>query len=64
MASKETGRGNNKLEYNTITEQGKELIDPEETKEHIAKYFENLCKAKPGTSEYEESTKNIITAIK
>ena len=57
-------RSNNEFEYNTITEEGKELTDPEETKEHIAKYFENLYQARPGTPEYEESTKNIITAMK
>ena len=35
-------RSYNELEYNTITEEGKELTEPEETKEHISKYFENL----------------------
>ena len=57
-------RGNNELEYNTITEEGKEITNPEETKEHIETYFENLCQARPGTQEYEESTRMITVTMK
>ena len=32
--------GNHELEYNTITEEGKEVTNPGETREHIANYFE------------------------
>ena len=48
MANKKTNQGNNELEYNTITEEGKEITNPEETKQHIATYFENLHQARLG----------------
>ena len=62
--ARKQARGNNELEYNTIAEEDKEIINPEETKEHIATYFENLYQAKPGTQEYEESTRMITATIK
>ena len=54
--ARRAARRNYGLENNTITEEGKELTDPEETKEHIAMYFENLYQARPGTTEYQAST--------
>ena len=51
------------MEYN-ITEDGREITDPQETKEHIANYFEDLYQARPGTSEYEESTRHITETMK
>ena len=62
--ARRAARSNNELEYNTITEEGKELTDPEETKEHIAKYFENLYQARPGTTEYQASTEMITKTMK
>ena len=62
--ARRAARSNNELEYNTITEEGKELTDPEEIKEHIAKYFENLYQARPGTTEYQASTEMITKTMK
>ena len=62
--ARKQAKGNNELEYNTIAEEDKEIINPEETKEHIATYFENLYQAKPGTQEYEESTRMITATMK
>ena len=39
-------KGCNSIDYNTITEEGKNLTDPEETKQYIAGYFENLYQAR------------------
>ena len=33
--ARRAARSNNELEYNTITDKGKEQTEPEETKEHI-----------------------------
>ena len=41
-------------DYNTITEEGKELTDPDETKEYIATYYENLYQAREGLQQYEK----------
>ena len=49
----------NTLEYNTVTEDGKEITDPIETKEHIVNYFEELYQAREGTEEYKEWTEQI-----
>ena len=47
------------LDYNTITEEGRVLTEPEEMREYIAEYFENLYQARPSTPTYEEWTKKI-----
>ena len=39
----------NELEYNTITEDDRIITDPQETKDHIANYFEELYQARQGT---------------
>ena len=49
-------KGCNSIDYNTITEEGKNLTDPEETKQYIAGYFENLYQAREGTEEYRDWT--------
>ena len=36
----------NGLEYTTYTEEGEQIKDPPETKEHIANYFEDLYQAR------------------
>ena len=46
-------------DYNTYTEEGKLIINPEETKGHIANYFEELYQAREGTENYSEWTKKI-----
>ena len=52
-------RGCKSLDYNTVTEDGKQITDPIETKEHIANYFEELYQAREGTEEYKEWTEQI-----
>ena len=51
--------GCNGLEYDTINEEGRRITDPQETKHHIADYFEDLYQAREGTEEYNEWTKEI-----
>ncbi len=51
------------LEYNTITEEGRVLTEPDETREYIANYFENLYQARPSTPAYEEWTNKIIEKV-
>ena len=63
LQARRQAKGNNEIEY-TITKEGKEIINPEETKEHIATYFENLYQARPGTQEYEESIRMITATMK
>ena len=62
--ARKRARTNNEIEYNMITEDGREITDPQKTKEHIANYFEDLYQARPGTPEYEESTKHITDTMK
>ena len=40
--------------YDTITEEGTKLTNPEEAKEYIAQYYEQLYQAREGTIEYQE----------
>ena len=47
------------LDYNTYTEEGKLITNPEETKDHIANYFEELYQAREGTENYADWTKKI-----
>ena len=51
------------LEYNTYTEEGIQITDPEQTKEHIASYFEESYQAREGTAEYSEWTNRIKTCV-
>ena len=51
--------GNTQTNYDTITEEGVVLKTPEETKEHIANYFENLYQAREGKPQYDEWTRKI-----
>ena len=45
--------------YDTITETGEALIEPDETKNYIAEYFEELYQARPAKPEYTASTQSI-----
>ena len=45
--------------FETLTEEGQKIEDPDEAKEHIAHYFENLYQARPGKPEYKAWTDKI-----
>ena len=51
-------------DYDTITEEGKTLTEPEETKEYVASFYENLYQAREGTKEYEQWTEHISKTVK
>ena len=50
--------------YDTITEEGTNLTNPEEAKEYIAQYYEQLYQAREGTIEYQEWTEEIKNKVK
>ena len=52
--------GNNQTNYDTITEERNVIKSESETKQYIAKYFEELYKAREGKAEYAEWTDKII----
>ena len=56
-------KGQNKLEYDLITEEGSKIINPEEPKEYITTYFENLFQARPGTEENQKWTEEITNKV-
>ena len=58
-AARKRANGCQDLDYNTYTEEGKLITNPEETKDHIANYFEELYQAREGTENYSEWTKKI-----
>ena len=51
-------------EYDTITEEGVTLTKPEEAKEYIANFYENLYQAREGCDEYKIWTEKIINTVK
>ena len=51
-------------QYDTITEDGKILQGPNETKEYIANFFEDLYQARPAKDEYKEDTSRIEQEVK
>ena len=57
------GKGDHEM-YDTLTEEGKPIENPEEAKEHIVQYFENLYQARPGKPEYEAWTQKIERTVK
>ena len=61
--TKKRTRTDNNLAYETITEEGTTITDPQKTKEHIADYFEDLYQARPGTPEYETWTNHIEKTV-
>ena len=61
--TKKRTRTDNNLAYETITEEGTSLTDPQKTKEHIADYFEDLYQARPGTPVYETWTNHIEKTV-
>ena len=61
--TKKRTRTDNNLAYETITEEGTIITDPQKTKEHIADYFEDLYQARPGTPEYETWTNHIEKTV-
>ena len=50
-------------DYDLITEEGIPVTNPEESKEYIANFYENLYKAREGTPEYEEWTNHIKNKV-
>ena len=50
--------------YNTITEEGKQIENAAEAKEHIANYFENLYQARPGKPQYAQWTERITNTVR
>ena len=62
--ARKRSKGCKTLEYNTYTEDGTPISDPQETKEHIANYFEQLYQAREGTTEYTEWTNKITKYVK
>ena len=51
----------NQYEYDLITENDREVQEPDETKEYIAEYYENLYQAREGKDKYKKWTKSIQT---
>ena len=50
--------------YDTITEDGKLIEDPQEAKNYIADYYENLYQAREGKPEYQKWTEKIENRVK
>ena len=50
--------------YDTITEEGRKITDPQETKDYIAGNYEQLCQAREGTQEYEKWTNHIKHTVR
>ena len=61
--ARKKAKGCNGLEYTTYTEEGEQIKDPTETKEHIAKYFEDLYQAREGKAEYQIWTEKITKHV-
>ena len=49
--------------YDLIAEDGEKITEPETSKEYIASFYEQLYKAREGTSEYERWTDHIKSKI-
>ena len=50
-------------DYDTITEEGKTLTDPGETKDYITDFYENLYQAREGTEGYDKWTEHINETV-
>ena len=50
-------------EYTTKDEEGRPIINPTESKEHIANYFEDLYQAREGDKSHENWTKHIDKTV-
>ena len=50
--------------YDTIKENGQKIEGAEETKEHIAQYYEDLYQARPSKEEYKEISKQIENRVR
>ena len=60
----EVERNRHKDIYDTITETGEVMNDPEKTKEYIADYFEELYQARPAKPENQKQSETIIREVK
>ena len=50
-------------DHDLITEEGKQIKEPEKSKEYIANYYENLYRAREGTDEYKTWTDHIKNTV-
>ena len=50
--------------YDTITKDGRKITNPQETKDYIAGYYEQLYQAREGTQEYEKWTNHIKHTVR
>ena len=55
--------GKSEDDYDVITEDDTVITDPEEAKEYIAQYYENLYQAREGTEKYKEWTEKIKRTV-
>ena len=62
--ARKKAKGCRELDYNTYSEEGTLIEDPEKTKDHIANYFEQLYQAREGTAPYAEWTNKIKTQVR
>ena len=53
----------NSIPYQLITEEDKTIEDPTEAKKYIANYFQELYKARDGTTEYQHWTDHITDTV-
>ena len=56
-------KGNPNYDNQIVTENDRTIRDPNEIKEHIADYYENLYQAREGNEKYREWTRNIESKI-
>jgi hypothetical protein len=54
---------NKPSEYDTVTEEGNKILDPDESKEHIATYFEQLYKAREADKNNEQMSQKITSEV-
>ena len=56
-------KANKELDYDILNDKNTPITDPEEAKEHIAKYYEDLCQARGPPKGYENSSRAITDEI-
>ena len=55
--------GTKEIQYDHVTEDGRKITDPEESKECIAAYYEDLYQARPADIDEKENTENIEKCV-
>ena len=61
---KQINKSNKTIEYDIITEDGTVITDPEQSKEYIASYYEQLYQAREAEEGYQEITEEIEEQVK